>query len=123
MESNTSVLVYITPLLLAYPLLTSLLRFRRHHNLHERYHFPTRESFSHMTDDQAWEIQKVLAQLEFPFIYIKALQFALFRVPPPSPPPKINKTDLINKCNRHTASPASQPFSQKQPNSLTPPPP
>lgn len=75
------------PLLLAYPLLTSLLRFHRHHNLHKHYHFPTRESFSRMTDDQAWEIQKVLAQLEFPFIYIKALQFALFRVPPALLPP------------------------------------
>ncbi|THC91129.1 hypothetical protein EYZ11_009419 [Aspergillus tanneri] len=32
-----------------------------------------------MTDDDAWAIQKVLAQLEFPFIFIKSLQFALFR--------------------------------------------
>ncbi|PYI12527.1 hypothetical protein BO78DRAFT_392369 [Aspergillus sclerotiicarbonarius CBS 121057] len=32
-----------------------------------------------MTDDDACEIQKVLVQLEFPFIYLKSLQFALFR--------------------------------------------
>lgn len=80
--STWDTLIYIIPLLLAYPLLTSFLRFRRYHNLHKQYDFPTRDSFSRMTDDEAWEIQKVLAQLEFPFIYIKALQFALFRVPP-----------------------------------------
>jgi hypothetical protein len=33
-----------------------------------------------MTDDHAFQIQKTVAQLEFPFIFIKSLQFALFRV-------------------------------------------
>ena len=33
-----------------------------------------------MTDYDAWAIQKQLLQMEFPFIVLKALQFALFRV-------------------------------------------
>ncbi|KAL8907256.1 MAG: hypothetical protein Q9207_001497 [Kuettlingeria erythrocarpa] len=32
-----------------------------------------------MTDNDAFEIQKTIAELEFPFIFTKALQFALFR--------------------------------------------
>lgn len=66
--------------LVAYPTLVSLLRFRRTRNLATRYNYPTRESMARMTDDDAWEIQKELAELEFPFIYTKSLQFALFRV-------------------------------------------
>lgn len=66
--------------LVAYPTIVSLLRFRRLRKLHEKYNYPTRESMAHMTDNDAWEIQTIVAQLEFPFIYIKSLQFALFRV-------------------------------------------
>lgn len=33
-----------------------------------------------MTDEEAFEIQKQIGQLEFPFIFLKSLQFALFRV-------------------------------------------
>lgn len=84
--SFSQFLAYATPLLIAYPILISLLRFRRQHQLHERFNFPTRESLARMTDNEAWEIQKILAQYEFPFIYIKALQFALFRVPSPHHP-------------------------------------
>lgn len=65
---------------LAYPALVSLLRFRRLRSLHQKHHYPTRESMAKMTNDDAWGIQKVAAQLEFPFMYTKALQFALFRV-------------------------------------------
>ncbi|KAL8929775.1 MAG: hypothetical protein Q9208_000919 [Pyrenodesmia sp. 3 TL-2023] len=32
-----------------------------------------------MTDDDAFEIQKIIAEFEFPFTFTKALQFALFR--------------------------------------------
>lgn len=75
-------LPYAIPFLLAYPLLISLLRFRRVQRLHEKYNKYTTGStpLGEMTDDEAFEIQKHLVQLEFPFIYIKALQFALFRV-------------------------------------------
>lgn len=33
-----------------------------------------------MTDQDAFEIQKAVVQFEFPFMFIKSLQFALFRV-------------------------------------------
>ncbi|KAF7589609.1 hypothetical protein BBP40_004023 [Aspergillus hancockii] len=72
-------LTYTLPILVAYPLLVSLLRFRRVQWLHQKYKYPTRESLAKMTDDEAWDIQLALLQLEFPFLYIKSLQFALFR--------------------------------------------
>lgn len=72
-------LPYALAILIAYPFLVSLLRFRRSQWLHQKYRYPTRESLAKMTDDEAWEIQKVLIQLEFPFLFVKALQFALFR--------------------------------------------
>ncbi|PLB43811.1 hypothetical protein P170DRAFT_418160 [Aspergillus steynii IBT 23096] len=71
--------ILIVTIVAAYPILVSLLRFRRVRWLHRKYHYPTRESLSRMTDNDAWEIQKTLLQFEFPFLYIKALQFALFR--------------------------------------------
>lgn len=64
----------------AYPVLVSLLRFRRLRKVHKKYNYPTRESFARMTDDDAFEIQRTLLQTEFPFMFAKALQFALFRV-------------------------------------------
>ncbi|KAJ5561442.1 hypothetical protein N7535_004091 [Penicillium sp. DV-2018c] len=70
---------YAAGLLLAWPVLTMSLRYRRVHNLHKKYNYPTRESLSKMTDQESFEIQKEVAQLEFPFMFIKALQFALFR--------------------------------------------
>lgn len=84
---SRSMLSYTVPFLLAYPILVSLLRFRRVQQLQKKYQkYATRESMSKMTDDDAFEIQKQMIQLEFPFMYIKALQFALFRVRlPPSP--------------------------------------
>lgn len=33
-----------------------------------------------MSDQDAWVIQKTIMQTEFPFIVLKSLQFALFRV-------------------------------------------
>lgn len=71
---------YILAGLAAYPVLCSFLRFRKMRWLHRKYNFPTRKSLARMTDDEAWEIQRVLLQQEFPFFFIKALQFALFRV-------------------------------------------
>lgn len=81
--SSNKRLAYGLSLVAAYPVLVSLLRFQRLRSLHSRYNFPTRASMANMTLQQAWEIQKSMAQLEFPFIYIKALQFALFRVSTP----------------------------------------
>ncbi|KAI9373083.1 hypothetical protein BJX61DRAFT_408200 [Aspergillus egyptiacus] len=70
---------YVTPLVVAYPLLVSLLRFRCMKQIHKKYNYPTRDSFARMTDEDAFQIQKNLVQYEFPFFFTKALQFALFR--------------------------------------------
>lgn len=78
--SSNRRLAYGLSLVAAYPIIVSLLRFRRLKSLHARYYFPTRASLANMTLQQAWEIQKEMAQLEFPMMYLKALQFALFRV-------------------------------------------
>ncbi|KAJ5917400.1 hypothetical protein N7466_010954 [Penicillium verhagenii] len=66
-------------LLIGWPLLTTSLRYKRLHQLEKKYNFPTRESMAKMTDEQAYEIQLAIGQLEFPFMFVKALQFALFR--------------------------------------------
>lgn len=70
---------YYLVLLLAYPLLVSFLRYDRLRTTRERFGYTTRRSFAQMTDNDAFEIQAIIAQLEFPFTFQKALQFALFR--------------------------------------------
>lgn len=70
----------LSALVPAYLLLVYVLRHRRMHKLVEEFGYPTRESFAKMTDDDAYKIQIRIAQLEFPFIFGKALQFSLFRV-------------------------------------------
>ncbi|RAH48197.1 uncharacterized protein BO95DRAFT_408625 [Aspergillus brunneoviolaceus CBS 621.78] len=73
---------YVTYFILAitsYVTLVNLLRFRIVKWMHKRYNYPTRESFARMTDDDAWAIQKTMLEQEFPFFYLKSLQFALFR--------------------------------------------
>lgn len=66
--------------LTTYLLVISHLRYARVHYLSRKYPFKTRDSLSSMTDRQAFEIQKLISQLEFPFMVLKSLQFALFRV-------------------------------------------
>lgn len=56
------------------------LRYRRMQYLQKRYSHLRRGTFYKMTDREAWEIQKLIFQLEFPFMALKSLQFALFRV-------------------------------------------
>ncbi|CAI7631841.1 unnamed protein product [Penicillium bialowiezense] len=72
-------LPYALGLLLAWPVVTISLRFQRLRQIHKEYDYPTRESMATMTDDDAFNIQKKVAQLEFPFMFTKSLQFALFR--------------------------------------------
>lgn len=83
--SSSHLLTYALGALIAYPVITHSLRFRRLRKLHEKYPYTTREAMARMTDEEAFQIQKAVAQLEFPFIFIKSLQFALFRVSRPSP--------------------------------------
>lgn len=63
-----------------YLALASSLRFQRCRSLHLKYPYKTRESMGKMTDQDAFTIQKTILQMEFPFIVLKSLQFALFRV-------------------------------------------
>ncbi|OOQ82694.1 hypothetical protein PEBR_37948 [Penicillium brasilianum] len=72
-------LPYVLGLLVGYPLLTGSLRYQRMRNMYKKYPYVTRDDMANMTDDHAFEIQKAVAQLEFPFMFIKSLQFALFR--------------------------------------------
>jgi hypothetical protein len=70
---------YGLPALVLYLLIQGRLRYSRVRYLKNKYPY-TRDTFWRMTDHDAWEIQKNILQLEFPFISLKALQFALFRV-------------------------------------------
>jgi hypothetical protein len=80
---------YALCLLLSYPLFTSSLRYHRLNKLQKKYNYPTRSSMANMTDEEAYQIQRTTAQLEFPFMFIKSLQFALFRVRPYSRSPTL----------------------------------
>ncbi|KAJ5950355.1 uncharacterized protein N7479_008768 [Penicillium vulpinum] len=78
-EMTVQILPYVIGLLLAWPVVTTTLRYQRLRKLQKQYDYSTRESMSKMTDEEAFQIQKQVAQLEFPFMFIKSLQFALFR--------------------------------------------
>ncbi|KAF2691348.1 hypothetical protein K458DRAFT_438974 [Lentithecium fluviatile CBS 122367] len=62
-----------------YLLLIRSLRYLRRNRKHAQYPYKTREDFSKMTGEHAWEIVRYCLSLEFPFISIKSLNFALFR--------------------------------------------
>jgi hypothetical protein len=63
-----------------YVLLCRALRFRRLRQKEALYPYKNRESFAKMTTQHAYEIQKYLITVEFPFTAQKALEFALFRL-------------------------------------------
>ncbi|KHN98023.1 uncharacterized protein MAM_04412 [Metarhizium album ARSEF 1941] len=71
-------LVYIT-LALAYPVLCALLRFQRLKAMREKVGLTDRESMSKMETAQAQYIIQQLVEWEFPFVFEKSLQFALFK--------------------------------------------
>lgn len=79
---------YFVFFLVAYVVFVNAVRFQRKRDLHRRYgQYTTRESLKTMTGHDAWTIQKEFLQLEFPFMALKSLQFALFRVCCPLPSP------------------------------------
>jgi hypothetical protein len=55
------------------------MRFLRRDKKHAQYPYKTIEDFSKMTTEHAWEINRYVMTLEFPFLTEKAIQFALFR--------------------------------------------
>lgn len=70
---------YYLLLLLIYPLIATFLRRNRLRSTLEAFPYTNRRSFSSMTNDDAFRIQQIILELEFPFTFEKALQFALFR--------------------------------------------
>ncbi|KAG5295123.1 hypothetical protein I7I48_11881 [Histoplasma ohiense] len=62
-----------------YLVAVAVLRNRRVKKIGKKLNYPTRESMATMSNDDAWRILLDLAEMEFPFTYLKALQFALFR--------------------------------------------
>jgi hypothetical protein len=68
------------PAALLYPLLCSVLRFRRREAMRKKFNYPDKASFSRMTNDDAQAIIQYTAELEFPTSYEMSLQFALFKV-------------------------------------------
>ena len=70
---------YLVPLLLVYLLTVRFLRNARLRDTIRDFPYPTRRSLASMTIEDAYRIQQILAELEFPFTFEKALQFALFR--------------------------------------------
>lgn len=94
-------ILWVLLALATYLALVSSLRFQRRQAIHRQYgYYATRQSMRTMTDQDAWAIQKSIMQAEFPFIVIKSLQFALFRVGQTSPTSRA-EADL----RRHMASP------------------
>ncbi|OAX82289.1 hypothetical protein ACJ72_03358 [Emergomyces africanus] len=62
-----------------YLLVVAFLRNRRIKKNKRIFNYTTRELMATMSDDDAWKIINDIGQMEFPFIYVQALQFALFR--------------------------------------------
>ncbi|KAJ5681353.1 uncharacterized protein N7477_001293, partial [Penicillium maclennaniae] len=66
--------------LAAYLILASSLRFQRRRILHNNFPYRNRASMGKMTDHDAFAIQKTIMEMEYPFIVLKSIHFALFRV-------------------------------------------
>lgn len=72
---------YLLPAIVAYQFLCSALRFRRLKGLQAKFKYgtPERPSYEGMTVKEAHEIIKAISDVEFPALFEKGLQFALFR--------------------------------------------
>lgn len=98
---------YYLLLLLIYPLVVALLRRDRLRSTLETFPYTNRSCFASMTDNDAFLIQQKIGELEFPFTFEKALQFALFRT---YGIPSISKllvatgqfSDEVTACKRYT---------------------
>lgn len=77
---DISLETYVVLFLVTYLLLVRLLRHRREEQMRKKFNYPNKESFKAMTNDDAFAIQSYVAELEFPTMFEKALQFALFKV-------------------------------------------
>lgn len=64
---------------LSYLTFVAFFRYRHLRSTLSKHPYPTRTSFASMTNEDAYLIQQQINELEFPFTFEKALQFALFR--------------------------------------------
>ena len=64
---------------LSYLILVASFRNRHLRSTLAKYPYTTRISFASMTNEDAYLIQQGISELEFPFMFDKSLQFALFR--------------------------------------------
>ena len=71
--------MYLIPPMLIYPTVVSIFRYRRLDSMRRKFPYTARSYFASMTTKDAFFIQQALVELEFPFLFEKALQFALFR--------------------------------------------
>lgn len=69
----------LTSLFFAYVLLVAILRHQRERQMRPKFGYKTRESLKNMTNDDAFSIQNYIAELEFPLLFEKSLEFALFK--------------------------------------------
>lgn len=86
--------------LILYVSLCNTLRFRRLRRLERKYGFgtPERPSLSSMTNQEAYEIQHFISDSEFPALFEKGLQLALFRTYGiPTIAKLLNATGQLNK--------------------------
>ena len=63
-----------------YLFMVQVMRFDRKKSLEKEFGYVSRDSFGKMTLNEAHAIHKALVELEFPILFHKALEFALFRV-------------------------------------------
>lgn len=73
-------LLAVIAAVLGYVALTEKLRFQRRDSLTSKYPYRDRQSFARMTLEDAFEIQLLLAELEFPTTFSTSIFFALFKV-------------------------------------------
>lgn len=71
---------YLLPLFLGYLLLVAFFRGRRERQMRRKFGYTTRASLKNMTNEDAFRIQNYIAELEFPTIFERSLEFALFKV-------------------------------------------
>ncbi|KAK3387328.1 hypothetical protein B0H63DRAFT_493656 [Podospora didyma] len=63
----------------SYALVIRLLRFRLRNSLLRKHNYLNRRAMNSMTLEEAYEIQKDITELEFPFTFYNATSFALFK--------------------------------------------
>ena len=76
LSTNARIAIYASVGWLA---LVRLLRYQRRNQKQRQYAYKTHADMKNMTATHAFEIQKYLYDVEFPFTTQKALEFALFR--------------------------------------------